>query len=503
MELNMDSNNKISLKIKKFNKWFKKRSFLFNVTASIVAAIIFSVITSIIFLLSSPQKEEVITFKDIRANFPKEHTPLIDDAIENYNCQNYSCALTELYACSTVIKKFENSKTRNALINAAIGSCFFEQDSLKKSEKFLITSYQHYKSAYICKMLSDLYYKLYLETGQEEYLEKHKHFSDELWNYIKFSSKFINNKLFEQNFITLGNNSIKTNNKNYILVIGINKYLDSNFNELKYAVNDAKIFSQSLRIIFNNTEIIELFGENATKENILKSIHELKLKFTSDDRLIIYFSGHGYVTNNIENNIINKVDFYKQVERLSKELIFSRFLITYDADIDNLAKSAICLDELFNQLDSITFNNSPLIFIDACNNILQGDYRNNYLSLNCTRKSENKEFTNSILNEIYDKDWYASRIDTLFDQCEQDVNYYPPIIISSSSIGEKSGESSKLKQGIFSYFLIDALKNINEIDKDNNNKISVGELVLEIEKNIDNYCLKTKTKQSVNMTYKY
>ena len=85
--------------------------------------------------------------------------------------------------------------------------------------------------------------------------------------------------------------------ENYLFVVGINKYQDSNLPNLNNAVLDAKEVRDILieKYQFNSTDkrFEELYDENATQVNIIKSLRSFSQKLNEKDSFIIYFAGHG------------------------------------------------------------------------------------------------------------------------------------------------------------------------------------------------------------------
>lgn len=80
----------------------------------------------------------------------------------------------------------------------------------------------------------------------------------------------------------------------WALVIGINKYQHTG--HLGFARQDAEALAATLTSLFHFPEcnVITLFDENATRQNILSSF----LNFggdsvDADDRIVIFFAGHG------------------------------------------------------------------------------------------------------------------------------------------------------------------------------------------------------------------
>ena len=89
--------------------------------------------------------------------------------------------------------------------------------------------------------------------------------------------------------------SIAPKGKNHFLGIAIDTY--QNFLPLKNAVKDVKDISQLLtdKYGFEKTEITLLINEAATRKNIIKQLKILCTKVGVNDRVLIYYSGHGYL----------------------------------------------------------------------------------------------------------------------------------------------------------------------------------------------------------------
>ena len=80
-------------------------------------------------------------------------------------------------------------------------------------------------------------------------------------------------------------------NKSWALVIGINDYEGR---RLVNARNDAEKFAALLKEKYGFEEVISLLDKDASRENILRYLWEdLKDRVGAEDRLIIFFAGHG------------------------------------------------------------------------------------------------------------------------------------------------------------------------------------------------------------------
>ena len=113
--------------------------------------------------------------------------------------------------------------------------------------------------------------------------------------------------------------------KSIAVVIGIDIY--SYWPRLNSAVNDAKQIVAKLKDLYFD-EIFLLTNEEATRENILKILrHELPKLVGPQDRVFIFFAGHG------------------QTRRLSEGQEIG-YIIPFDARNDNALAAAISMEEL-------------------------------------------------------------------------------------------------------------------------------------------------------------
>jgi hypothetical protein len=82
--------------------------------------------------------------------------------------------------------------------------------------------------------------------------------------------------------------------KNYLLVIGIDKY--ASWPSLNNAVSDAEDVKEILttKYNFDPINVTILLNEEATRYNIYESLRKYIEKISPHDNLLIYYSGHGY-----------------------------------------------------------------------------------------------------------------------------------------------------------------------------------------------------------------
>lgn len=81
----------------------------------------------------------------------------------------------------------------------------------------------------------------------------------------------------------------------WFLGIGINQY--DEFPTLNNAVKDVEDVQKVLTEMYDikPEKVITLFDEKATKENIIDALDQLVEKVDEDDKLLIYYSGHGHL----------------------------------------------------------------------------------------------------------------------------------------------------------------------------------------------------------------
>ena len=81
--------------------------------------------------------------------------------------------------------------------------------------------------------------------------------------------------------------------KSYLLGIGIDQY--EAFPDLNNAVKDVKDFIQVLKAKYELDEVQTLFDQEATRDQIIEQLEHLIEVVLPEDKLIIYYSGHGHL----------------------------------------------------------------------------------------------------------------------------------------------------------------------------------------------------------------
>jgi uncharacterized caspase-like protein len=97
-------------------------------------------------------------------------------------------------------------------------------------------------------------------------------------------------------FVTAAEVDAKYYSNSYALVIGIDKYPVRNWPDLTYAKDDAEAVAHVLRN--QGFQVIELYDRQATKLAIIaKMQNHLSRLIGRNDRVLVFFAGHGYTEN--------------------------------------------------------------------------------------------------------------------------------------------------------------------------------------------------------------
>ncbi len=88
--------------------------------------------------------------------------------------------------------------------------------------------------------------------------------------------------------------------ENYLLTIGIDKYL--HWKPLNNAVKDVRDITRLLteRYQFETGHLQTLVDDEATEDNIRKKLLDVKKSITTDDNLVVFFSGHGHYDSDLD-----------------------------------------------------------------------------------------------------------------------------------------------------------------------------------------------------------
>jgi hypothetical protein len=217
----------------------------------------------------------------------------------------------------------------------------------------------------------------------------------------------------------------------WAVVVGINDY--PRLPKLKYAVNDAQAFFDllSVRNHVPAANITLLVNDQATLRNLRSALGvRLKEAAGKEDMVVVYFAGHGAVdpdTKSIDPDGLEK------------------YLLTYDTDPSELYATGLPMREIAHIMDRI--RSERLIFLaDAC---YSGGSGGRTTSISGLR---------------------ANIADTFLERIAAGRG---KVIIAASAPNEVSVEKDELQHGVFTYYLLEALR--GEADSDRDGAVTLDE----------------------------
>ena len=135
--------------------------------------------------------------------------------------------------------------------------------------------------------------------------------------------------------------------KTFAVIVGIDRYMNlPPDKQLKNAVNDASGVEEVLRRNYRFDEIVTLFDEEATKENVMRLLTSaLPQKMTEDDALFLFWAGHG----NQQKSALGEIGY----------------LIPYDGSADAVYKD-ITMADLRDTVSKLVPAKHVFYVMDAC-----------------------------------------------------------------------------------------------------------------------------------------
>ncbi len=212
--------------------------------------------------------------------------------------------------------------------------------------------------------------------------------------------------------------------------IGIDKFAQSEHN-LQYSTKDIRDLSIKLKEKYGADIIIDtLFNENVTISNV-KALKQKLQQTTENHKVIVAYSGHGL---------------------LSKE--YDYYLSTYAVNFEKPEEGGLSYDDLENLLDSIPAR-KKLMLIDACHS---GEVdKEDLITLNATSDSLIKGLKPVAYkkeNQLGLKNSFEL-MQTLFVNVGKSTG---ATIISAASGTQFALERNDLKNGVFTYSILEAMK---------------------------------------------
>lgn len=135
-----------------------------------------------------------------------------------------------------------------------------------------------------------------------------------------------------------GSSAVASARQFHGLFVGINRYRSKSVRRLASASRDAKALHALFSDNLGDTDTALLVDRDATCAAVVAALTELQTRSTSEDVVVISFSGHGSTTHE---------------------------LVTYDADPDNLPSTSLPLDQ-FTELVSAIPARQLVVILDCC-----------------------------------------------------------------------------------------------------------------------------------------
>ena len=194
--------------------------------------------------------------------------------------------------------------------------------------------------------------------------------------------------------------------RRYALLIGIGKYQDKRIPKLDYTAADAKamyaVLTDPNHGRFPKKNVRLLLDERATAKNMRRHFTWLRRNARPEDMVIVFYSGHGAPEEG------------------------GTYWVPYDADIDDLGATAVGNAYITRELGRIRAERL-ITFLDSC-----------YSAAIVEKKDKPKA--------LFDQDFFKKFQGT------------GRVTITASDGKELSLESKELGQGVFTHYLVQALK---------------------------------------------
>lgn len=223
----------------------------------------------------------------------------------------------------------------------------------------------------------------------------------------------------------------------HILAVGINNYKNSAYN-LNYARPDAEAFVNAIqehgKNIFKTVNVVPVYDENATKENIVSGLKSIVSRARPEDVFVFYYAGHG--TLDEENN----EEYYLVPTDITKLY----------GDPTQLAAKGISATELRGYLTQLKAQ-KQMVLMDACHS--GGALK----SLNVRAAAMDEKAIVQLAR--------SSGV----------------VMIASSGTKQFATEFQELQHGVFTYALLEALSGKGD---NGDGKVTVNELKIFMEERV-------------------
>ena len=223
----------------------------------------------------------------------------------------------------------------------------------------------------------------------------------------------------------------------WAVVVGVSDYADERIPDLKFAAEDARDIGRALLATpgggYTESTVVVLAGSgdsSPTQQHIQDTIKSLQEKVYPADSVMIYFSGHG-------------VDVEGRA-----------YLLASETAADRIAKTGLALEDLLGWLFKFPCRTKMLI-LDACHSG-QG-------------------------SEILPGKMTSAMRDSL------EARSSGLAILASSTFAQASYESADLGRGVFSYYLSQAIRGAEGVDRDGDGQLSFEEVAQYVQRRLSDW----------------
>ena len=143
-------------------------------------------------------------------------------------------------------------------------------------------------------------------------------------------------------------------NKSWAVIIGVNKY--EHVKPLDYCVADANSIESLLieNFDFNSDNVIMLTNQEATLQGIRNAFAHIMKEAGKDDRVLIYFAGHGFEVNLVSSTgfLIGFLSFSGNMIPTGSDILLRLSFSDYTAGTLSCINDIILSDSSANEADS-------------------------------------------------------------------------------------------------------------------------------------------------------
>ncbi len=205
--------------------------------------------------------------------------------------------------------------------------------------------------------------------------------------------------------------------KNHLFAIGINTY--QKFTPLLNAVKDVEDIAKVLSEDYSFDSILLLSDQDATKDNIIDKLDGLRRSVAPEDKLLIYYSGHGFTDNDrgfwipvdAEPDRVSSYIANAEVHDIIQFIKARHILLISDSCFSGSLLVRDVASDMGGAFDDWDRNPSRYAFISGGGVVSDG------------KPGENSPFAGGIIKQLRDNEENAINICRLADQVTQEIRY--------------------------------------------------------------------------------